>query len=330
MHKRILNLSLIGLVTISLMSSCKKDEDENPAPSVVVPSQLNINKSSFTPEDVLVYNNNVYVSGFGDGTIQKFHLTQNPATAQEIITADADNPSRWGLAIDESKQTLLNIANVNYAFNGTVSGPAKVFAYKLSDHSKVSTWTLPSGTVGNSIVVANGYYYVSDIGPNTRIIRINPNTGEIIIKTDVLWPSNGFGFGNLIHANNGLYGAVNNKMWYVSLSSTGDLGTVSEVTGISNIFSDGMTWAGNNTFYYAENDALDAANVGKVWKVNLTSNTTATKTLSADVTNNGSLNNPSGVFYYSANDQKYLLVNESQLFNQTQTTPFKVNIFQLQ
>lgn len=329
MQKQLLNLTIMGLFIIGSLSSCKatNDDSETPQPSAKVPSQLTVDKASFVPEDVLVYKNNVYVSGFGDGTIQKFDLTQNNPTAQEIVTADATNPSRWGLAIDESKQTLVNIANANYAFNGSVSAPAKVFAYKLSDHSQVSSWTLPAETVGNSIVVANGFYYISDIGPHTRIIRLNPNTGEITIKTDVLLPSNGFGFGNLIYANNGLYGAVNNKMWYIAINSNGSFGAVNEVTGLSNVFSDGMTWANNNTFYYAENDALDPSNVGKVWKVSLASTTTATSSLATDVTNNGSLNNPSGVFYTTLNGSNYLFVNESQLFNQTMTKPFKINIF---
>lgn len=328
-HKSFQSL-VTGLFLISSLSYCNKTNDHlfSP-PKVTVPNQLSIDKLNFVPEDVLVYKNKVYVSGFGDGTIQKFDLTKSTPTAEEIISTNANNPSRWGLAVDERKQTLLNIANVNYAFDGSVPAPAKVFAYKLSDNSQVSSWTLPDGTVGNSIVAVNGYYYISDIGPNTRIIRLNPNTGEMVIKTDILWPSLGFGFGNLIYANNGLYGGVNSKMWFIPIDVKGNFGTVSEVNGLSNVFSDGMAWAGDNTFYYAENDALNPLNVGKVWTVSLTSNITATAALTSKVTNNGSLNNPSGVFFTKINKQKYLFVNESQLLNQKTTPPFKINIFQV-
>jgi hypothetical protein len=332
MQKQILNLSLIALLSLSVLSSCKKEDDEtttDPAVTVTVPTQLSVNKTAFIPEDVLVYQNKVYVSGLGNGTIQQFDLTQASASAVEVVATDTDRPSRWGLAVDESKQTLLNIANVNYAFNGSVSGPAKVFAYKLSDHSIVTSWTLPANTVGNAIVVANGFYYISDIGPNTRIIRLNPNTGEIVIKTDALLPSNGFGFGNIIYANNGLYGSVNGKMYHIVLEANGNFGAVSEVTGLSNVQTDGMTWAGNNTFYYAYNDALDPSNAGKVWKVSLTSNTIATQTLATEVANNGSLNNPSGVFYTMLNNKKYLFVNESQLLSTTMAAPFKTYIVEI-
>ena len=146
------------------------------------------------------------------------------------------------------------------------------------------------------------------------------------LTTDAQW-SNGFGFGGMIYANNGIYGVHGGKMWYIPVASNGDLGTVSEVTGISNVFADGMTWAGNNTIYYCENDAQNPANAGKVWKVTLSSNTAGTATL-ASIPNNGSLNNPSGIFYKEINSKKYLFVNESQIFN-TPTTPFKVNIHEI-
>ena len=321
--KNFLFVTLVGL----LVSSCDKDDDNNPVVTVTVPSQLSVSNAQFFPEDVVVHDNKDYVSGFGDGSIQKFDLTQSTATAQQIATAENSTYSAsWGLNVDASKSTLLNIANAPYFFNGSVAAPAKVNAYKLSDNSKVSSWTLPTGTVGNSIVVANGFYYIGDIGPTTRIIKLNPNDGSTTIKTDAQW-SNGFGFGGMIYANNGIYGVHGGKMWYIPVASNGDLGTVSEVTGISNVFADGMTWAGNNTIYYCQNDAQDPANVGIVWKVTLTSNTAATAT-QASIPNNGSLNNPSGIFYKEINNKKYLFVNESQIFN-TPTTPFKVNIHEI-
>ena len=324
-------VNTVALSTFLFLSSfaCQDDDGIDRGDRVEVPAQLTVNAENFVPEDVFVYKSTVYVSGFGNGTIQKFDVTKKDPVAEEIIQADATHPSRWGIAVDEGRQTLLNIANVAYGFDGNVSGSAKVVAYNLSDYREVASWTLPEATVGNSIVVANGYYYISDIGPNTRIIRLDPATGETIIKTDPALPSNGFGFGNLIVANDGLYGAVNNKMWYIALSGDGSFGEVSEVIGVDNVFSDGMTYAGNNTFYYAENDALNPENVGKVYKVTLTSTTEGTAALESNVTNNGSLNNPSGVFYASFNAKNYLFVNESQLFNQDASAPFKINVFEI-
>jgi hypothetical protein len=328
MQKRLFPFLTAGLLSAVLLFGCK-DDNNNPKPVVNVPSVLTINKAGFIPEDVLVYKNNVYVSGLGDGSIHKFDLTKTIQASEEILSAEEDLPSRWGMAVDESRQTLLNITNISYAFNGEVSRPAKVNAYKLGDHSKVASWTLPEGTVGNGILVANGFYYISDIGPHTRIIRLNPQTGEILIKTDALWPSSGFGFGNIIYMNGGLYGAVNQKMWFVPLDSRGDFGQVSEVTGLTNTFSDGMSKASNNVFYYAENDALDPENKGKIWKVSLTSPNAATASLATGINNNGSLNNPSGVFITTINEKNYLFVNESQLLNPDLVLPFKIMIYPL-
>lgn len=328
MQKSMFNLSVLAFTFIGLFSSCNKDDDNTPTVTVTVPSQLSISNAQFFPEDIAVYDNKVYVSGYGDGSIQKFDITQTSATAQQIASAEGNYTASWGLRVDESKGTLLNLANAPYYFNGTVSAPCKVNAYKLSDNSKINSWTLPSNTVGNSIIVANGYYYIGDIGPNPRIIRLDPNTGTTTIKTDPLWAATGFGFGGIVYGNNGIYGSLNGKLWYVPIDANGNFGTVSKVAGVSNVYADGMTWAGNNTIYYCENDAQNPANVGKVWKVSLSSNTAGTVTL-ASIPNNGSLNNPSGIFYKEINNKKYLFVNESQIFN-TPTLPFKVNIFEVQ
>ncbi len=323
MKKTKISLLVFSLFIGLPLASCDADDSV----TVTVPSQLTVSNPQFFPEDVLVYDNKAYVSGFGDGTIQKFDLTESTATAQQIVSAENTTyTSSWGLNVDESRGTLLNLANAPYAFNGTVSAPCKVNAYKLSDNTKLSSWILPEKTVGNSIVVANGNYYIGDIGPATRIIKLDPKTGTTSIKTDTQW-SNGFGFGGMIYANNGIYAVHNGKMWYIPVASNGDLGTVQEVAGLSNVFADGMTWAGNNTIYYAQNDAQNPANAGIVWKVTLTSATSGTAT-KADIPNNGSLNNPSGVYYKEINGKKYLFVNESQIFN-TPTLPFKVNINQL-
>ena len=318
---------MCSLIIVCSLVSCEGDDGNHGGD--LIPSQLVINKENFTPEDIFVYFNKVYVSGLGDGTIQEFDLLDKEPTATEIVTTDPERPSRWGLAVDKKRKELLNIANVAYAFDGNVSAPAKVYSYSLYNNRETSSWTLPEGTVGNSIVVSNGFYYISDIGPNTRIIRLDPETGETVIKTDELLPSNGFGFGNLIVANGGLYGAVNNAMWFIALNDDGSFGEVSQVTGLENVFSDGMTYAGNSTFFYAENDALNPEDVGKVFRVSLDSTTSGSAVLEDDVENNGNLDNPSGLFFKEILNKDYLFVNESQLFNQDAAAPFVINIFEI-
>jgi hypothetical protein len=299
----------------------------------IIPSVLNINSNGFFPEDVHFYNGSAYVTGFGNGSLQKFDFTTANPTAQQIAAAtDATNSSRWGIAIDPTRNTILTLSNAQYFFNGNVAAPAKVEARDLTTNQLVNTWTLPAGTVGNSIVVAAGNYYIGDIGPTTRIIKLNPADGSTTIKTDAQW-NNGFGFGGMVFRTTSLstyalYAVHGGKLWNITLAANGDLGTVTEVTGISNVFADGMTWAGGNTLYYAENDAQNPANAGIVYKVTLNSNNISGTATQASIPSNGSLNNPSGVNFQRINNKNYLFVNESQIFN-TPTTPFKVNIHEI-
>ena len=125
-----------------------------------------------------------------------------------------------------------------------------------------------------------------------------------------------------------LYAVHGGKLWNITLAGNGDLGTVTEVTGVSNVFADGMTWAGGNTLYYAENDAQNPANAGIVYKVTLNSNNISGTATQASIPSNGSLNNPSGINFQRINNKNYLFVNESQIFN-TPITPFKVNIHEI-
>ena len=309
----------IFFATLSLtfaLTSCNDDDDSKPEVTVV-PDQLTVSNSNFFPEDIYVYDNQVYISGLGDGSLQKYDLTQTPASIKQVAAAlDATYTSRWGIEVDAANKTIVSIVNAPYFFNGKVTAPAKIVSNKLSDYSQVASWTLPEGTVGNSIEIVNGYYYIGDFGPNPRIIKLDPKTGKTTIKTDAQWTGL-FGFGGIVAANNGLYAVQGGKMWYLPIDTKGDLGIPVAVSGLSNVFADGMTWADNNILYYATNDANNPANVGTVWKVTFTDKTTAT------IAKASSLNNPSGVFYTTINQKNYLLVNESQL-QTTPTLPFKV------
>lgn len=100
------------------------------------------------------------------------------------------------------------------------------------------------------------------------------------------------------------------------------------ISGISSIDADGITWAGNNTFYYAENDATDpSGNFGKVYKVELSDPTTATGSILRD-----GLNDSSGVWFFSNNDKDYLIILESQIgvfFGNNRDLPFNIEIIEL-
>ena len=51
------------------------------------PSVLNINSNGFFPEDVQFYNGSAYVTGFGNGSLQKFDFSSANPTAQQIAAA---------------------------------------------------------------------------------------------------------------------------------------------------------------------------------------------------------------------------------------------------
>lgn len=90
---------------------------------------------------------------------------------------------------------------------------------------------------------------------------------------------------------------LNNSAWPQALS-----------LGNSNpVFSDGMTWAGDNTIYCCQNDAQQAGSTGIVYKIALSDPTTGS--LSEFKTG---LKDPSGVTKITFDNNKYLLVNESQ------------------
>lgn len=322
--------AIAAVFAASFFSSCEKDDD-NTIDELSIPSNLSIEDNDFFSEDVVFANNTVYVSGFGDGTIKSFDLTQETPTAQEFAAADSDYFSSWGLATDGN--VLLNILNNPNFQDITMNGPSKLVEYSLSTGAKTNEWDLPTNTIGNSVQIVNGKYYVCDWNPTARIIQIDPSTGTVnpswYTNTTDWDPATG-GLGGVIYNNDGgFYIAQGGKFWYLPITNDTP-GTLEEVSisGISSIDADGITWAGNNTFYYAENDATDpSGNFGKVYKVELSDTTTATGSILKD-----GLNDSSGVWFFSIDDQDYLLILESQIgvfFGNDLELPFNIEIIEL-
>ena len=89
-------------------TSCSRDDD-GLTKKFDVPTDLTISDSGFFPEDIVVNHNRAYVSGFGDGTIRVFDLTDETPTAVNFASAEEGYLQRWGLT--SYKEVLLSIVN---------------------------------------------------------------------------------------------------------------------------------------------------------------------------------------------------------------------------
>ena len=323
----------ILLLTISF-TSCSDDDDATviPAVTVTVPANLTIDGSTFFPEDITISNNVVYLSGLGDGTIRSFDLTQTEPTAQLFAAAETGYTQAWGLKSDGT--VLLSLLN-NANFTGGAAGASKLVEYNIASGAKTGEWDLPASTVGHTVSIVDGMYYVTDFN-NPRIMQVNPTTGTVNDSwfTSTQWdPSIDGNLGGTIYNNNGgFYAYLGFKIWYIPISN-GQPGTLQEVTitGLSGdqINVDGITWVdGQNTLYYASNDTGDPANTGTVYKLVFSDSTTAT----GSVITTG-LDDASGVWYLNNNGTEYLFMCESQfggLFGINDfDAPFNIKILEL-
>ncbi len=328
-HLKFLAITLWGILTFV---SCS-DDDDNTTPVVTlnIPSNLAIADTGFFPEDVTIANNTVFLSGLGDGTIRSFDLTQTNPTAQIFASAETGYTQAWGLKSDGTY--LYSILN-NADFGGGAPGPSKLVQYDLLG-SKIGEWDLPANTIGHTVSIIDGNYYVSDFA-NPRIIKVNPTTGTVNDSwfTSPEWdPSIDGSLGGTIYdGSGGLYVYLGFKFWYIPVSN-GQPGTMQEVTitGLSGeqINADGITLGSNaNTIYYASNDTGNPANVGTVYKLEFSNTTTAT----GSVVTTG-LDDTSGVWYLNNNGSEHLFICESQfgaLFGiNSFESPFNIEILAL-
>lgn len=321
----------ITLAVVSL-TSCGNDDDVTPTVTVNVPEQLTINDDNFYPEDITISDNKMFLSGFGDGTVKYFDLTAENPTAMEFAPAIDGYAQGWGLKSNGT--VLLSLLN-NADFTGNPPGASKLVEYNMSG-IKTNEWDLPNGTIGHTVSIVDGKYYVSDFA-NPRIIQVDPSTGEINAEwfTSSQWnPSIDGNLGGTIYdaERKAFYIYLGFKLWYLPVSN-GTPGTLQEVsiTGLTTeqINMDGISWgADNNTLFYASNDTMNPAKVGTAFKLKFSDATTAIGSVVAT-----GMNDTSGVWYLNNNGTEYLFVCESQFgalfgFN-TLETPFNIEVIKL-
>ncbi len=296
--------------------------------SVTVPDALTATEAFFYPEDITIVNDVAYVSSLGDGTIRTFDLRQENPMAELFAAAEEGYTQAWGVKSDGNVLvSLLNNAN----FAGGPSGPAKLVEYNLASGAKTGEWDLPAGTIGHTVSIVDGKYYVTDFG-FPQIFEVDPAAGTVTEWfTSDMWDPSISGLGGTLYSDAGaFYISQGNKMWYLPISS-GMPGMLQEVTvtGLDGIDADGISWGSDqNTIYYATNDTGDPANVGTAYKLEFSDATTATGSVVAT-----GFDDSSGLWYYQNDGKEYIFVLESQfgaLFGlNSYEPPFNIEIIEL-
>lgn len=266
------------------------------------------------PEDVTVFDGNMYVSSIADGSVKEINLTTKEERVFIAPSIDEFN-SAWGIKINPKTGQLIVVMNQMYDFNPEHAKSGVVRAYNLKSGKLEKTWSMPEKFVGNSIDFDNkGNIYIGDIGPNARIIKIDLRNDKV--KTwaqDKQWKQGGFGLGGMVfNKKDGFYAAHAGKLWFVKMNDNSTASAAKEVvisgmidkTGKNSVASDGMVWAGDNTIYFAENDAMLPGANGILHKIILEGEAVGSN--SNVVTG---LKDPSGVYFYNGN----VYVAESQL-----------------
>ena len=293
------------------------------------PSSITIESASFYPEDIVIVNDFAYVSGLGDGTLQMFDLNETNPSAVIFADAETGYTQRWGVKSDGTK--LLSILD-NADFGGGMSGPAKLAEYDIASRTKTAEWDLPEGSIGHTVSIVDGKYYVTDFG-QPRIFEVDPSSGTVNEDwfTSTEWDPSISGIGGTIYNNDGgFYISQGNKLWYLPISD-GNPGAMQEVNveGLDLIDADGISWDDNNkTLYFATNDTGNPADVGTVSKVVFSDETTATGSIIAS-----GFDDSSGLWFYEKDGKEYIYVLESQfggLFGiNSFDPPFNIEIIEL-
>ncbi len=321
------------LLTTSFVG-CNDDEDDYSSEKTIeVPTNLSVTTTGFYPEDIAIVENKVFLSGFGDGTIRYFDLYESNPTEKLFANAEEGYAQAWGLKSDGT--VLLSLLN-NADFTGNPPGASKLVSYSINSGEKLGEWDLPESTIGHTVSIVDGKYYISDFG-NPRIIQVDPSNGTVNANwfTSDQWdPTIDGNLGGTIYdpVRGAFYIYLGFKLWYLPIDN-GQPGIMQEVTisGLSmeQINMDGISWGKDqNTLYYASNDAGDPANVGAAFKLEFSNEVTA----SGSVITTG-LDDTSGVWYLNNNGSEYLFVCESQFgalfgFNSLET-PFNIEIINL-
>jgi len=286
------------------------------------------------PEDVLQIGNYVYVSNVVNGAVTRFSL-EDPSSSEVFVPAAQDQfIASWGLAHDTVANRLVMIANQNYDFNPANALAGRVKAFDLDTGTMVGMWELPAATVGNSVAVdANGDYFVSDIGPNARIIRIDTSTNLVTEwARDSQWVDGGIGFGGMVfvEGEQGFYASHNSLLWFIPQNEDGTAATA-QIVSVANsqgVFADGLAYAGNGVIYYSQNDLFIPGSNGVLNKIVLTDTLVGEQTAIQT-----GLTDAAGVEVGMYNGEQFLYVLESQLgflfqVDEGEPGPFELTIFQ--
>ncbi len=281
---------------------CQQSSGQN------IPEILNTSDEDFYPEDITIVNDIAYVSGLGDGTVKMFDLSQANPAGETFAEAEEGYTQAWGLKSDGT--VLLSILD-NADFTGGAPGPSKLVEYDLASGEKTGEWDLPLGAIGHTVSIVDGKYYVTDFG-SPRIFEVDPVNDTVNDNwfSSPDWDPGISGIGGTIYNNEGaFYVSQGNKLWYLPIMN-GAPGTLQEVSveGLDIIDADGISWDDSqNTLYYATNDTGDPANVGTVYKLVFSDETTATGSIVAT-----GLDDSSGLWYYELDGEAYVFVLESQ------------------
>jgi hypothetical protein len=327
-------LSISAFAILGFMSSCTKDGNSN-NPDVTVPdlpSSIAIGKDA-SPEDVKVYKDFLYTSNFFTGAITRIKLGDLSTTTFVPASKDAYTAG-WGLNIIPSKNWLISIANKPYDFNpaSAVGQMGVVNAYNISTGALEKTWNMPAKCVGNAIDIDNaGNIFVSDVGPDARIVKIDIATNAVTVWADGdNFTDGGFGLGGMVfNKTNGFYYSQNKKLFYVAVKTDGSATISVQVnTGNAEVDADGLTWVGNNTLFFNFNDVFVPGAKGVTSKIVLSNPTTGTSTEYKT-----GLSDASGAYYSSYAGKNYLFVCESQfgfafqVDKGTPVNPFTIKVY---
>ncbi len=294
MKKFLLNVFILLLTTLNVVAQ--------------LPSNLTSDDMDFFPEDIVIANNIAYISGLGDGSLKMFDLNMAPPVGETFAEAEAGYTQRWGVKSDGTK--LLSILD-NADFGGGESGAAKLVEYDIASKTKTGEWDLPAGSIGHTVSIVDGKYYVTDFG-SPRIFEVDPIAGTVNDSwyTSTDWDPAISGIGGTIYDNEGgFYVSQGNKLWYLPISG-GTPGTMQEVTveGLDAIDADGITWVDSqNTMYYATNDTGNPDDAGVVYKLVFSD---ATNAVGNEVASG--FDDSSGLWYHEMGGNAYLYVLESQ------------------
>lgn len=302
-----------------------------------IPKELNLN-GEFYPESIAFGLNKLFVSSYSTGEIQMYDFSKkdfNPITF--IENRNEDPKSAWGLLVDEDNG-LLYVAYNNKMFS-SINVQSKIIAYDINTKTIKKEIIMPLGVKPNSIVKdLNGNLYISDVGENPKILKIDVDNKITVFKIDKRWKSsNGFGLGGLaLDDSKGiLYGAGGgNRIWKVRIDSNGMAGelvfldTVDENENkLDSVFFDGYIYVGNDTLYGCMNDTGIPGSKGALQKIIINDNNAKVITIK------DKLKEPSGVAYGQINGNKYIFVSESQFDNLFITNntnkldmPFKIKV----